>query len=302
MQRAGVSFYMGDGVTKRDRTALTYLRMRLYMSNSATTERKFFQRAKNSPEVIAHRGGARQWPAETLFAFEHAIKQGVDIIEMDVRATADGELVLMHNGTVDDTTGGQGRVDELTLAQIKSLDAGYTWTDDGGKTFPFRGQGITIPTLREVFEKFPDARMNIEIKQKKPSIIEAFAGLIREHAMQDNILVASFWDGAMDDFREACPEVATSASTPEALRFYTLHHLSGESTYRPDTDSLQVRSELASLNIITRDFVETAHRFDLKIHGWTVNEPAEMNRLISLGVDGIITDRPLRLLELLGRA
>jgi glycerophosphoryl diester phosphodiesterase len=264
--------------------------------------RPFFAASRHPVEVIAHRGGAREWPAETVFAFERALEAGVDILEMDVRATADGELVLMHNATVDDTTDGSGRVDEMTLSEIKSLDAGYDWTDDGGKTFPRRGEGITVPTLREVFERFPEARMNIEIKQKKPSIIERFVRTIREHAMQDRILVASFWDGAMDDFREACPEVATSASTPEALRFYTVHNLSGGSTYRPDTDALQVRSELASLNIITRDFVETARRFDLKVHGWTVNEPAEMKRLISLGVDGIITDRPSRLLQVLGRA
>lgn len=262
--------------------------------------RAFFRAAQSRPEVIAHRGGQGQWPGETLFAFERAAALGVDVLEMDVHSTSDGQLVLMHNDTVDETTEGTGRINSMTLAELKRLDAGFRWTQDG-QSFPFRGMGITVPTISEVFTAFPRARMNVEIKQKSPSIVPQFCDLIRQHRMADKVLVASFWSDVLDEFRRACPEVATSASTPEALRFYALNVVLKGDKYRPNADALQVDSKAKVFPIITESFVSAAHRQGLPLHAWTVNEPEEMRRMISLGVDGIITDFPLRLLEILGR-
>ena len=161
------------------------------------------------PLVIAHQGGEELWPSNTMYAFDRAAALGVDMLEMDLHVTADGALVLMHDETVDRTTDGTGRLEDMTLAQVKALDAGYYWTDDDGQTFPFRGQGITVATLEELFQAFPDMPMNIEIKLvENVPIVEPFCQLIRQHGKQDQILVASFHDDAMAQFRAACPEVA----------------------------------------------------------------------------------------------
>ena len=161
-------------------------------------------------EVIAHRGGWRLWPENTLYAFQHAIDLGVDMLEMDIRSTKDGHIVVFHDETVTRTTNGNARVNDLTLAELKQLDAGYKWTADRGATFPFRGKGIVSPTLDEVFASFPHMRMTIEIKQKEPDIVEAFGNLIRHHGMQHRVLVACFDSGTLKRFRKLFPEVATS--------------------------------------------------------------------------------------------
>jgi glycerophosphoryl diester phosphodiesterase len=265
------------------------------MSTPRGADRPFFRAATNVPEVIAHRGGAAEWPGETIYAFERALRIGVDVLEMDVHRTRDGHLVLMHNPEVDATTNGSGRIKDMTLEQIKALNIEFNWTAGEEPEAP-----IKVPTLREVFEAFPDRRMNIEIKQKEPSLVNEFCDLLREHHMTDRVLVASFWNSVLHDFRQACPEVATSASTLEVGTFFTLDGVL-HSHYKPDTDALQVRSELAHIHTVTRKIVDKAHSMNLKIHAWTVNEKDEMQRLTSTGIDGIITDNPSRLLEVLGR-
>jgi glycerophosphoryl diester phosphodiesterase len=255
--------------------------------------RPFFQKSKNFPEVIAHRGGGGEWPEETLYAFEQAIKIGVDVLEMDVHLTIDGELVLMHNATVDATTDGTGRIGDLTLAEIKKLNAAAKWPPDE------KYKDIKVPTLPEVFEAFPDMRMNIEIKQKEPSLVTPLCKLLREKKMTDKVLIASGWNSVLHEFRRECPEVATSASVLEVEEFNALDVILNWN-YRPDTDAIQWHSEFI-VHIITQKFMDKARSLNLKVHAWTVNELEEMRRMISLGVDGIITDYPSRLLKLLGR-
>ena len=263
------------------------------------TSHPFFAKSKNRPEVIAHRGGKGQWPGETLFAFEQAIKIGVDILELDIRSTKDNELVLMHNETVDATTNGKGRVRQFMLKDLKKLDAGYRWTADGGRTFPFRGKNITIPTLEEVFEKFSDKRLSIEIKQSDPSLVAPLCEMIEKHKMEEKVLVASFSDRSIEQFRARCPKVATSAAQQEFWRFHLGHDNFGGARAKPDC--LQVKDRILAVQVITRRLVERAHRLNLPVHAWTVNDIEGMQRMIALDVDGIITDFPGPLLALLGR-
>jgi len=159
-----------------------------------------------TPLVIAHQGGDGVWPGDTMFAFEQAVGIGVDVLEMDAHITKDGEIVLMHDETVDDTTDGTGLIEDLTLAEIKQLDAAYEWSIDDGKTFPYRGQGIQVPTLRELFEKFPDMRYLIEIKLTKNPIDKPFCDLNREHKSQDKVIVRSGHYQARGSFRARWPE------------------------------------------------------------------------------------------------
>ena len=124
------------------------------------------------PRNIAHRGGAGLFPENTIFAFEQALELGTQILETDVRGTGDNVLVLLHDEDLSRTTDGRGRVKKRSLKYIKGLDAGYWFSPDGGQTYPYRDLGITVPTLEEVFIRFPYGRFNIEIKQETPPIVE----------------------------------------------------------------------------------------------------------------------------------
>jgi glycerophosphoryl diester phosphodiesterase len=254
------------------------------------------------PLVIAHRGGGGLWPENTLLAFERARDLGVDMIETDVHSTADGVLVVMHDAAVDRTTGATGRLNDLTLAEIKKLDAGYRWSADGMKTFPWRGRGLTVPTLDEVFTSLPDMRFNIEPKQEKPSLAKPLCRMIREKGMVDKVTVGSFRQTVLDEFRRECPEVITSASPAEVSEFVGVYKSKRDAAYRPLMRALQVPEYIGGMRVIDKDFVEAAHLRNLQVHVWTVNEKESMRRLIGIGVDGIMTDYPDRLMDLLGRA
>ena len=263
--------------------------------------RPYFENA-HRPLVIAHQGGDGLWPSNTLFAFERAAELGVDVLEMDIHMTKDGALVVSHDETVDRLTDGEGLIKEKTLSEVQALDAAHDWSPlDDDAEFPYRGQGITIPTLESVFERFPDYRMNIEIKQSDPPIYQAFCDLIRKHHMENRVLVASFHDEDLAKFREVCPEVATSGSQGQIKTFVYLHLAFLGRLYSPDFSDVQVPIESSGITILTSRFVKVAHARGLWVDAWTIDDPAEMQMLIDIGVDGIITDRPDMLMEALGR-
>ncbi len=253
--------------------------------------------------VIAHQGGEGLRPSNTLAAFDNAMTLGVDVLEMDIHQTQDGVIVLMHDATVDRTTDGSGAIKEMSFAEIRALDAGYYWTNDDGATYPYRGQGIQVPTLEEMFQRYPDTRMNIEIKQETPSMVRPFCQLSHDYNMQDKILVATFHQATVEAFRAECPDVITSMVEPEIQLFFGLNAVylgalfqaPGTAFQVPTTSSLPV---IGQVDVITERFVRVAHSHNIQVHAWTIHDPAEMARLINLGVDGIITDRPDLLLEL----
>jgi len=253
----------------------------------------FFE-GKRAIEVIAHRGGAGEWPGETIFAFEEAVKIGVEVLEMDIRYTADDDLVLMHNANLKATTNVDKRVRDLKSQDIQQLDAAYWWHQ--GDKMPPPGAEVTVPRLEDVFRKFRGLRMNIEIKPWffPIRLIKKFCGLLREYEMIERVLVASASHMNLHFLRRECPEVATSASVPEMAAFRVLKNFG----YTPNADALQISSRAGPLHFITQEYVDKVHSRGLKVHGWTVNQPEEMGRLISLGVDGIITDYPTTLLKL----
>jgi glycerophosphoryl diester phosphodiesterase len=264
-------------------------------------DRPFFTQSQSRPQVMAHRGGRGLWPENTLYAFEHAVALGADVLEMDIHSTADGVLVVMHDDTVERTTNGTGPIHSLTLEKLKALDAGYNWSADDGQTFPYRGQGIAVPTLEEVFAALPNTLMNIEIKQAEPSIAGSFCQLIRDYGKTEQVLVASFDKAVIQEFRLACPEVATSAGQSEVVVLFVLSKVLLEGVYSPATQAVQVPEYEGNLHVLTPRFVHAAHRRNLEVDAWTINEMEDMQRMVDLGVDGIITDYPDRLLELLGR-
>jgi len=253
------------------------------------------------PRVIAHRGGRGLWPENTLHAFRGAAALGADVLEMDLRQTADGEIVVLHDETLDRTTSGTGSVAALGVAELQRLDAGYRWTADEGKTFPYRGQGITVPTLRQVFAALPEARMNLEIKGRGPAMAAPLCALIVGQAMERRVVVAGVDQGAVDAFRGACPQVATAATRDEVVQFAWLSTAFLSALFTPRAQALQVPQRLGEFELLTPRFLRDSRRLNLKVEVWTINETSEMKRLLALPVDGIMTDYPDRLLPLLAR-
>jgi glycerophosphoryl diester phosphodiesterase len=243
--------------------------------------------------VMAHRGGLGLWPENTLYGYRQALNEGSDVIEIDVWRTSDGVVVVNHDSTVDRTTGGTGPVASFTLEDLQKLDAGYRWSIDG--TYPYRGQGHRIPTLDEVLTEFPDTRLNIDLKENSDELMERVCNLIEKHGATDRLMIASFHQDLLCRFRERCPDIATSAGSREIMRFVILSRLRLSFLHDPPFDAFQVPIKAGPLRIVTRSFVETAHRLGVEVHAWTVNTEAEMRHLIGLGVDGIITDYPDKL-------
>lgn len=277
-----------------------YIYLAMQTGKPATT-RTIFQRENKRLLVFAHRGGGGIFPENTLDAFEYSAKMGADVLELDVHSTADGTLVVLHDASVDRTTNGNGKISEMTLETVKKLDAGFRFTPDDGKTFPFRGQGISVPTLQEVFDALPDMTFNIEPKQATPSITKPLCEMIRRHQMTEKVIVGSFRQTAVDEFRAACPEVVTAATPSEASEFLAMYKTGISSSYSPPMQALQIPERAGFINVVSKDFVAAAHKRNLQVHVWTINDPADMQRLIEAGVDGIMTDYPDKLLELLGR-
>jgi glycerophosphoryl diester phosphodiesterase len=265
----------------------------------SASEHPYFAKDEGRPLVMAHRGGGGLWPENTLYAFDRAAEMGVDVIETEIHSTADNHLVLIHDETVDRTTNGKGPVNSLTLKELKSFDAGYNWTADGGRTFPFRGKGITVPALEEVFTALPNTRMNIDMKENNPSGAAQLCEIIHFFDMVGKVMVASFSTRALRDFRQICPEVATSAGRGEVTLFFLMNLIFFGAAYAPPCHALQIPEYSNGLHVLTKRFLRTAHSHKLKVHVWTVNQMEDMQRLLELGVDGIITDYPHQLISLL---
>jgi glycerophosphoryl diester phosphodiesterase len=250
---------------------------------------------------MAHRGGAGLWPENTAHAFAGAVALGADVLEMDLHGTSDGALVVIHDAAVDRTTNGAGRVNSLTLAELKRLDAGYRWTTDGGRTHPFRGRGITVPTLREVLDEFPRTRLNIDIKQAQPSLVKPFCRMLDESGAQGRVTVASFSSQTLAEFRRECPTVATSAGMDEVFALSAdLQAGRGIAADKVRFRAVQVPETLpGGRGWLTPELVAAVHRAGIEVHVWTVNEEAGMRRMLDVGVDGIMTDYPDKLIALL---
>ena len=258
-------------------------------------------------EVIAHRGGSGLWPENTLYAFEKAAALGVDSLETDVTATADGILVLIHDDTVDRTTDGAGPVDGCTLENLKQLDAGYWWTADGGSSYPFRAQGITIPTLDEVLTALPAMDFTIEIKDTRPATAAALCETIRNRGAAGRVVVASVHGRVMQHFRSICPQVTTAAAFPEVMLLFGLDRVRLAHLYSVPAQTLAIPQSWPlsplplEMTVADGHFLATAHGRGIEVRVWTVNDGDDMRRYLDLNADGIITDYPDRLLAIAGR-
>ncbi len=264
--------------------------------------------ADRGVSVIAHAGAQGHAPSNTFPAFDLALEQGADILEMDLQLTADDEVVVIHDGTVDRTTDGTGAVRDLTLDEIKVLDAGWYYEDDDG-AHPFREQGVEIPTLGEVFERYPDTHLIIELKTDGgPGIVQPVIDLVLEHDRADSVTIASFDEDYLAPVREQLPDVPTNMPESEAQVFYLRQLVGLHSWWQPPGELLQVPEThdltlpgftIEDVTVPTRRFVHAAERLGVDVQVWTINEVEQMHRLLDAGVHGILTDYPDRLVEVL---
>ncbi len=248
-----------------------------------------------APLLIAHRGGSRLAPENTLLAFERAVTWwNADVLELDVHPTRDGEVVVFHDDTLDRTTDGAGPVADHDLDTIRALDAGANFTPDAGVTYPFRGQGIRVPTLLEVLAALPRTRVNIEIKDGRAQE-RVWASVVEADAV-DRVLIAA--EKVRNRARLSRHPVPVSASGDE-LRIMLGQLRLGVLPFPPAVDALQIPARWEGRAVATRNLVEAAHARNMAVHVWTVDEPDEMNDLLDMGVDGVISDRPDRLARVL---
>ncbi|NQX90079.1 MAG: hypothetical protein HRT77_15600 [Halioglobus sp.] len=285
------------------------------------------------PINFAHRGGVTDFPENTLYAYAEAARVGVDVLEMDVFQTRDHHLVILHDAAgVGRTTNGEGRVVDLTLAELKVLDAAYWYVPGAGTqrglpeaAYTFRGiatgekapppgytpNDFTIPTLEEALARFPQKRINVELKEDdgEGNYEQQMADLLLRYGRLDDVIVASFDDGVNARFREVAPCIPISLPLGEGLAAFTLFLSTGIFPELPQYIAAQIPPDASQIGdqipgdepipIVTPELVEAAHAVNMPIQVWTINRCEDMLQMLSLGVDGIMTDQPVLLASLL---
>jgi glycerophosphoryl diester phosphodiesterase len=242
------------------------------------------------PLVFGHRGGSRLAPENTLAAFDRAVEEGADGLELDVRLSRDGDVVVCHDGRLDRTCDESGAVAELTAAELARVDAGYRFAAPDG-SHPFRGRGIGVPTLREVLSRYPRHSIIVEMKDDSPAMAEATVGVVREAGALGRICLGSFWSGVLRHARRVAPEAASSGSRGEVLHAIFCARFGWLPPFRR-YQALQVPERREWLRVVTPRFVRAAHRADVPVQVWIVDSEDDIRRLLGWGVDAVITDRP----------
>ncbi len=244
--------------------------------------------------VVAHRGAAGHRPENTMESFRHALDLGADALELDIHLTADRHLVVTHDPSVARVTDGHDPVREVTLQALQSMDAGYRYTDDRGGTYPWRGKGVRIPTLQEILAEFPQTRLVIEIKPNDPVVSAALAELLTGLDVQDRVLVGSFHDDLLRDFRARAPGYATSAGRGETRQLVLRAYAGWTRGMTVSYEASIAPRAWRRLPVVTRRVVRHARALGLHVQVWTVNDPVIMRKLYKIGVHAITTDFPDR--------
>lgn len=222
-----------------------------------------------------------------MTAFENATNMGYRHLETDLRMSSDGVLMCFHDADLDRTTNGSGPIERLTLAELKRLDAGYKHNSDNG--FPFRGMGIEIPTLDEVVAAFPDVSLIVDLKAE--GTVGPLAAFVDEQQIHDRLIVGSFFDDRIAEFRDLTDGRVATSSGPALARMWVLASRVGRGA-SGKASALQLPTHLRGVRVVDNKLVDAAHNSGLQVHVWTVNTVPEMTRLLDMGVDGLVTDRP----------
>jgi len=239
--------------------------------------------------VFAHRGGAALAPENTIAAFDTGLASGADGIELDVRASRDGVVVVHHDATLDRMTSHAGRVDTLDARELAELDAGHRFSRDG--THPFRGQGIGVPTLAEVLRRYRDTRVIVEMKINSAEFAAAVVDAVKSADAVERVCLGAFSRRSLRAARQREPALATSAAREE-VRWALYRSWVGWPVTHPRYAGYQVPERAEATRIVSPAFIRHSHAAGLGVQVWTVDTEADARRLIGWGVDGLITDRP----------
>jgi len=236
----------------------------------------------SQPVIFAHRGACALAPENTLPSFELAVEHKADAIELDVKLSKDGVVMVIHDQTVDRTTGGRGKVNELTLAELKKLDA--------GKFFNKKYAGIQIPTLEEVFASVGQkVIVNVELtnyKSTRDQLVEQVIRVVKRHQMEDRVLFSSFFPGNLVKCKTFLPLTPVAQlCLPGLLGTIT------RSWFYRKVSPLVVHPHLGD---VSKNYVNREHQAGRRVHVWTVNDEQDMKRMYAIGVDGVFTDDPLK--------
>ena len=242
------------------------------------------------PAVFAHRGGSALAPENTLAAFDRGLSLGADGIELDVHLSRDGAVVVHHDDTVERTTNGMGALSDRTADELARLDAGYRFERDGGH--PFRGCGIGVPRLADVLSRFRDARVIVELKDGGEPLARATVEAVRGADAVDRVCIGSNWLRGLRVVRTLEPAVATSAARDEVRMALYRSWFRMSPSARAGYAGFQVPETAEGFRIVSPRFVTAAHRGGRSVHVWTVNREDDARRLLSWGVQALITDRP----------
>jgi len=238
--------------------------------------------------AIAHRGGSKLRPENTIAAFDHALALGVDGLECDVHLSSDGEPVVIHDPTLDRTTDATGPVSARTATALAAVDAGARF--GAGDERPYRGAGLGVPRLAEVLDRYRQLPIVVEIKGDRPEVAERTLAVVREAGAAERVIFGGFSRVVLEVMRQHAPEMPTSASSDEAREAVT----AGDG-WRPASTRFrlfQVPLRLEGQQMFGPVFVTAARRAGLPVQAWIVDEADDMRRLIDWGVTGLISDRP----------
>jgi glycerophosphoryl diester phosphodiesterase len=237
--------------------------------------------------VIGHRGNAAHAPENTIESFRQAVALGVDALELDVHLSGNGQVVVIHDPTLDRTTDRSGRVDRLTVAEIQGADAGARFTRDRGATWPYRGRGIRVPTLDEVMETFPDIPMLIEIKT--PSASVATREVIERHGAQGRCIVAAFNEQAMAPFNNS--GIARGSSRRDMARLLWRARLRVPPRH-VDFQVVCMPPNHRGVPLPVGGYARILAPLGVPVHVWTIDDPRQADALRKRGVRGIISNDP----------
>ncbi len=246
--------------------------------------------------AFAHRGGSLEHPENTMVSFGAAVDLGYLHLETDTQLTRDGVLIAFHDQTLDRVTDLTGQVSSRNLDEVRRADAAYRFSLDGGRSHPLRGTGIGVPTLEEVLRAFPLTRFNIDAKTWR--VVGPLAALIERLGAADRICIGSFSDGRLRRFRRLSGGRVCTSMGRDAIITARLTSLAGRMPAL-GASCVQVPTSQWGVRVVDRAFVRAAHRGGLQVHVWTIDDRAEMERLLDLEVDGIMSDRPTLLREVL---
>lgn len=253
---------------------------------------------RGRPAVFSHQGGEGIRPTNTAIAFKDSREMGADVLDGDLHMSSDGMLVLAHDETIDRTSNGKGAIRDMTYSQLKAYDFGYQFTTDNGATYPYRGQGLEIVKLDDLFRSYPSSLFGIEIKQTTEQAATKLCEMIALYGYEDKVLVSSFLEQNMVQFRKDCPDVATSGTPAETKKFFVYHTIGLAGLYRAPFDSLQVPEYSGKTHVLTSRFVSDAQQKGYMVVPWTINDSADIQRISAMGVDGINTNYPDRMISI----